>query len=53
MGIADEWILTPKNTRSEIRKVLNLVSQSAMRASQNAAAFSAVASQGLGGFGTP
>ncbi len=50
MGIRDEWILTPKNTPSEIRKAFQLFSQSAVRASQNAASFSKTA---LGGFGTP
>lgn len=50
MGIRDEWILTPKNTQSEIRKAFQLFSQSAVRASQNAASFSKTA---LGGFGAP
>jgi hypothetical protein len=50
MGIRDEWILTPKTTPSEIRKAFLLFSQSAVRASQNAASFSKTA---LGGFGTP
>jgi hypothetical protein len=49
MGIPDEWILTPKNTPSEIRKAFQVFSQSAVRASQNAQAFSKAA---LGGFGT-
>ncbi len=47
MGIPDQWILTPKNTPSEIRKAFLLASQSAVRASQNAASFSQVA---MGGF---
>lgn len=50
MGIRDEWILTPKNSPSEIRKAFQLFSQSAVRASQNAASFSKTA---LGGFGNP
>lgn len=48
MGIRREWILTPKNTAKDIRAAFNLFSQSAVRASQNAAAFSKTA---LGGFG--
>lgn len=51
MGIDDQWILTPKNTPSEIRKAFAFVSQSAIRASQVAGAgFSQVAA---GGFGAP
>jgi len=50
MGIRDEWILTAKSSPSEIRKAFLLFSQSAVRASQNAASFSKTA---LGGFGTP
>lgn len=50
MGIRDEWILTPKNTVKEIRQAFRTFSQSAQRASQNAASFSKTASQGLGGF---
>lgn len=50
MGIRDEWTLTPKNDPKEIRKALNVISQSAVRASQNAASFSKTA---LGGFGAP
>ncbi|MFA6158380.1 MAG: hypothetical protein WC763_02020 [Candidatus Paceibacterota bacterium] len=45
MGIRDEWILTPGNTQSEIRKAFGLFSQSAVKASQ-AGNFS-----GVGGFG--
>lgn len=48
MGIRDEWILTPGNSPSEIRKAFQVISQSAVRASQNAASFSKTA---LGGFG--
>ena len=47
MGIRDEWILTPGNTSSEIRKAFQVFSQSAVRASQTAAGFSGLA---LGGF---
>lgn len=44
MGIRGEWVLTPKNDPKEIRKAFNVLSQSAVRVSQNAA---------LGGFATP
>ncbi|HSX01585.1 MAG TPA: hypothetical protein VLF67_05070 [Candidatus Saccharimonas sp.] len=48
MGILPEWILTPGNTPSEIRRAFAVVSQSAVRASQAAGAgFSQVT---LGGF---
>ena len=50
MGIRDEWILTPKNTKSEIRKAFGTFSKSAVRASQSAASFSQTA---VGGFGEP
>ena len=50
MGIRPEWLLTPKNDPKEIRKAFNVLSQSAVRASQNAASFSKTA---LGGFGAP
>jgi hypothetical protein len=46
MGIADEWILTPSNDPTEIRRAFQVFSQSAIRASQ-AASFSRT---GLGGF---
>ncbi len=36
MGIAREWILTPANSESEIRKAFQVVSQSAVRVSQAA-----------------
>jgi hypothetical protein len=49
-GIPDNWVLTPKNTPSEIRKAFALVSQSAVRASQGAQAFSQAA---MGGFANP
>lgn len=48
MGIQDQWILTPGNSPSEIRKAFQVFSQSAVRASQNAGSFSQTA---LGGFG--
>ena len=47
-GIDDKWILTPKNSPSEIRKAFELASQSALRVSQAAgAAFSQVAGGGF------
>lgn len=49
MGIRDEWILTPGNNESEIRRAFQVFSQSAVRASQNAANFSQVAQ--VGAFG--
>ncbi len=48
MGVRDEWILTPKNTPSEIRKAFALVSKSAVRVSQ-AANFSQAAAGGFAG----
>lgn len=50
MGIEDQWILTPSSDPSEVRKAFAVVSQSAVRVSQNAAAFK---SQTAGGFGAP
>lgn len=50
MGIEDKWILTPKNTPSDIRKAFAMMSQSAVRASQSARGFSQTAA---GGFGNP
>ena len=47
MGIDDRWILTPGNDQSEIRKACQVVSQTAVRASQGAGAFSQVAGQGF------
>jgi len=49
MGIRDEWILTPANSAKDIRDAFALFSQSAVRASQNAASFSKAA---MGGFGS-
>ena len=48
IGIRDEWILTPRSGATEIRQAFHMFSQSAVRASQNAAAFAATT---LGGFG--
>jgi len=39
MGIPDEWILTPGNSNSEIRKAFQIFSKSAVRVSQNVASF--------------
>jgi len=50
MGISDEWILTPGNTKSEIRKAFGAFSKSAVRASQSAKNFSQTAG---GGFTQP
>ncbi|MFH1098784.1 MAG: hypothetical protein V1723_02610 [Candidatus Uhrbacteria bacterium] len=50
MGIRDEWMLTPGNTPSEVRRAFQVFSRSAVRASQSAAGFSKTAA---GGFGTP
>ncbi len=50
MGIRDEWILTPGNNQTEIRRAFQVFSQSAVRASQGAASFS---QSSLGGFGNP
>lgn len=50
MGIKGEWVLTPKNSTKEIRAAFRTFSQSAARASQNAASFSKTAQTGLGGF---
>ncbi len=46
VGIPDEWILTPGNSASEIRKAFQVYSRSSVQASQGADAFSQ-----LGGFG--
>ena len=48
MGLLSEWILTPSNSPSDIRRAFQTVSQSAVRASQTAGSFSQVA---MGGFG--
>ncbi|OHD16032.1 MAG: hypothetical protein A2086_11045 [Spirochaetes bacterium GWD1_27_9] len=49
MGIPDKWVLTPKNTASDIRKAFQVFSQSAVKASQNAQIFNQTS---LGGFGS-
>ncbi|MGK7888379.1 MAG: hypothetical protein AB4042_03530 [Leptolyngbyaceae cyanobacterium] len=48
MGIRDEWILTPGNSKNDIKQAFQLFSQSAVRASQSAGSFSQTS---LGGFG--
>ncbi len=48
MGIEDKWILTPGQSAQDIRRAFQVFSQSAVRVSQGAAAFSRTA---LGGFG--
>jgi len=47
MGIDDRWILTPKSDASEIRQAFRMFSQSAVRASQHAGAFSRAAAGGF------
>lgn len=47
MGIEDEWILTPSNDPTSIRRAFQVVSQSAVRASQGAAGFSQAAGAGF------
>jgi len=49
IGIRDEWILTPANTPSDVRRAFQVFSRSAVRASQSSASFSQTAA---GGFGT-
>jgi hypothetical protein len=48
MGIPDEWIRTPGDSESDLRKEFQMFSQSAVRASQGAGSFSQTA---MGGFG--
>jgi hypothetical protein len=48
MGLPDRCVLSPKNTKSEFRHAIGMVSQSVVRASQSPGSFSQVA---LGGFG--
>lgn len=48
MGIRDEWILTPSNSETEIRKAFHVFSQSAVRVSQSSGNLG-----NLGGFGSP
>ncbi len=47
MGIDDQWILTPGQSANELRRAFQVFSQSAVRASQGAAAFYQVAGGGL------
>jgi len=49
MGLRDEWILTPGNDASDVRRAFQVFSQSAVRASQGAISFSKTA---MGGFGS-
>jgi hypothetical protein len=49
MGIKDEFVLTPKAEKTELRKAFGVVSKASKIASQGAAGFSKVAA---GGFGT-
>jgi hypothetical protein len=49
MGIEDRWILTPKSESGEIRRAFRMFSQSAIRASQHAGAFSRAAAGGFFG----
>jgi hypothetical protein len=48
MGILPQWMLTPANSPSEIRKAFAVFSNSAVRASQNAANFSQTLVAGFG-----
>ena len=47
MGLQDQWILTPNNTKHDIRQAFNVFSQSAVSVSQ-AANLSQVSQQGFG-----
>jgi hypothetical protein len=50
MGIPDQWILTSGGTASEIRATFNVVSRSAVRASQcSGTSFSQAAAGGFAG----
>lgn len=46
-GVPDQWILTPANNETEIRKAFAMVSQSAVTASQSADSFSQMAGGGF------
>lgn len=50
MNIENRWILTPGDNAKEIRRAFQMFSQSAVKASQGAAAFGQAT---LGGFGSP
>jgi hypothetical protein len=47
MGLEDQWILTPSNSPTELRRAFNMFSQSAVRASQGGASFSQAAAGGF------
>lgn len=47
MGIRPEWILTPGDSPTEIRKAFQVFSRSAVRASQSGAVFSATSAGGF------
>jgi len=47
MGIRKEWILTPGNTPTEVRRAFQVFSRSAVRASQSAGSFSQAAAGGF------
>lgn len=49
MGLLDQWILTPKNNASDIRRAFQVFSKSAVQASQSAVNFSKTAMGGFGG----
>jgi hypothetical protein len=49
MGLLDQWILTPGNNQSDIRRAFQVFSQSAVQASQGAVNFSKTAIGGFGG----
>ena len=49
MGVRDEWIMTPGNNATDIRRAFQVFSQSAVQASQNIATFSQTAQ--VGAFG--
>jgi hypothetical protein len=49
MGLRDEWILTPGNNESDIRRAFQVFSRSAVQASQGALNFSKTAMGGFGG----
>jgi hypothetical protein len=48
MGIKDNWILTPANNDSDIRRAFNVISQRVSQASQGATNFSNAATGGFG-----
>ncbi len=50
MGIDRRWLFTTSSDPSEIRRAFHMVSQTAVRVSQSAVAFSRTKGQGFGGF---